>query len=224
MSIFALMFTITLLAIFSYWLGRKRSFAVVQGEAWKLHSLPSYYGFYTAIWCGIPALFVLAIWMFFETSIITHLVVAGLPEDIRNLGPDRINLVVNDIINLVSGNIVSRDVDPAMQAAADHYIHLQDISRAILGALLSMRAIRREKRARNSVENIVKIFLIASSTIAIFTTIGIVLSVLFEAIRFFETVPLTSFLFGLQWSPQMAIREDQVGSSGAFGWLRFLSG
>ena len=112
MSIFALIFTLALLAIFSYWLGRKRSFAVVQGEAWKLHSLPSYYGFYTAIWCGIPALFVLSLWMFFETSIITHLVVAGLPEDIRNLGPDRLNLVVNDIRNLVSGNIVSRDVDP----------------------------------------------------------------------------------------------------------------
>jgi phosphate transport system permease protein len=177
---------------------------------------------------------VLAIWMFSETSIITHLVVAGLPEDVRNLGPGRLNLVVNDIRNLVSGNIVSRDVDPAMQAAADHYIHLQDISRAaltvvvlalaIIGALLSIRAIRREKRARNSVETIIKIFLIASSTIAIFTTIGIVLSVLFEAIRFFETVPLTSFLFGLDWSPQMAIREDQVGSSGAFGAVPLFAG
>ena len=105
MSTTALMFTLALLAVFSYWLGRKRSFAVVNGEAWKLHSLPSYYGFYTAIWCGIPALFVLAIWMFFESSIITHLVVAGLPEEIRSLEPDRLNLVVNDIKNLVSGNI-----------------------------------------------------------------------------------------------------------------------
>ena len=63
----------------------------------------------------------------------------------------------------------------------------------------------------------IKYILIACSTIAIFTTIGIVLSVLYEAIRFFKAVPLTDFLFGLKWSPQMAIRADQVGSSGAFG-------
>ncbi|MGD9251389.1 MAG: phosphate ABC transporter permease subunit PstC, partial [Desulfobacterales bacterium] len=56
------------------------------------------------------------------------------------------------------------------------------------------------------------------------TTIGIVLSVLFEAIRFFRVIPLTDFLFGLEWSPQMAIREDQVGSSGAFGAIPVFAG
>ena len=59
---------------------------------------------------------------------------------------------------------------------------------------------------------IIKILLILSSTIAIFTTIEVVLSVLYEAIRFFKFVPITEFLFGLEWSPQMAIRADQVGS------------
>ena len=43
------------------------------------------------------------------------------------------------------------------------------------------------------------------------------LSVLYEAIRFFKVIPLTEFVTGLEWSPQMAIRADQVGSSGAFG-------
>ncbi|MGB5517210.1 MAG: phosphate ABC transporter permease subunit PstC, partial [Gammaproteobacteria bacterium] len=158
----------------------------------------------------------------------------GLPDDVRNLEPARLNLVVNDIRNLVSGNITSRDVDPAMQAAADHYLHLQLVSKAALtvlalvlaiaGALIALRSIHQDKRARNSVELVVKIFLVASSTIAIFTTIGIVFSVLFEAIRFFETVPVTSFLFGLEWSPQMAIREDQVGSSGAFGAIPLFAG
>jgi phosphate transport system permease protein len=234
MSTTALIFTLVLLAGFSFWLGRKRSFAVVNGDACKLHSLPNYYGYYTAIWCGIPALMITAMWLFFENTIITHLVVVDLPEEIRSLSPDRLNLVVNDIRNLVSGNIVSSDVDPTMRAAADHYIHLQAISQAALtvlvlaiaisGALLALRAIRQEKRARNAVERIVMIFLLASSTIAIFTTLGIVLSVLFEAIRFFETVPLTSFLFGLEWSPQMAIREDQVGSSGAFGAIPLFAG
>jgi phosphate transport system permease protein len=67
------------------------------------------------------------------------------------------------------------------------------------------------------VEGIFTVILIACSTIAIFTTIGIILSVLYESIRFFKVIPVTDFLFGLDWSPQMAIRADQVGSSGAFG-------
>ena len=59
--------------------------------------------------------------------------------------------------------------------------------------------------------------LIASSVVAILTTIGIFMSLIFESVRFFGKVPLTEFLFGLEWSPQTAIRADQVGSSGAFG-------
>jgi phosphate transport system permease protein len=74
------------------------------------------------------------------------------------------------------------------------------------------------------VEIIVKTLLIACSTIAIFTTIGIVLSVLYEAIRFFGAVPISNFLFGLEWSPQMAIRSDQVGASGAFGAIPVFMG
>lgn len=66
--------------------------------------------------------------------------------------------------------------------------------------------------------------LIASSCISILITIAIVLSVLVEAVRFFNIVPLTDFLFGLQWSPQMALRADQAGSSGAFGAVPLFAG
>ena len=69
-----------------------------------------------------------------------------------------------------------------------------------------------------------RILLIIASTASIFTTIGIVLSVLFESIRFFSIVPVHEFLFGLHWSPQTALREDQVGSSGAFGAVPLFTG
>ena len=59
--------------------------------------------------------------------------------------------------------------------------------------------------------------LLAASLIAILTTLGIVLSLLFESLRFFNMVSPREFLFGLTWSPQTAIRADQVGSSGSFG-------
>jgi phosphate transport system permease protein len=41
--------------------------------------------------------------------------------------------------------------------------------------------------------------------------------VLYEAALFFRAVSPLEFIFGTHWSPQMAIRADQVGSSGAFG-------
>jgi phosphate transport system permease protein len=60
--------------------------------------------------------------------------------------------------------------------------------------------------------------------VAILTTLGIVLSVLFESLRFFQSVPFFDFLFGLQWSPQTAMRADQAGSSGAFGAVPVFAG
>ncbi|MFW0776467.1 MAG: phosphate ABC transporter permease subunit PstC [Rickettsiales bacterium] len=56
-----------------------------------------------------------------------------------------------------------------------------------------------------------------SAAVSILITLAIVFSVLFEALRFFSIVPLDEFLFGLKWSPQLALRADQAGSSGAFG-------
>ena len=193
----------------------------------KLHSQPGYHGALAALWCALPALLIFGFWLAFEPQIITHVVVSALPESLRGLPPDRLGLLVNDIRNLVSGNIVSQAVDPAMRAAADHYRSLKTISHAALAvttialviaaALLVRRRITPALRARNQVEGILTLILIACSTLAIFITIGIILSVLYEAIRFFRAVPVTDFLFGLDWSPQMAIRADQVGSSGAFG-------
>ncbi len=93
-----------------------------------------------------------------------------------------------------------------------------------LGGAFAWRQVRPDLRARNRVESVIRWVLVAASSIAILTTIGIVLSVLFEAILFFQKVPLTEFLFGLTWSPQTAIRADQVGSSGSFGAVPLFTG
>ncbi|MEM7072580.1 MAG: phosphate ABC transporter permease subunit PstC, partial [Pseudomonadota bacterium] len=59
--------------------------------------------------------------------------------------------------------------------------------------------------------------LIIASSIAILTTLAVIFTLLGETWLFFEQYPVHEFIFGLQWSPQAAIRDDQVGSSGAFG-------
>ncbi|MET0067357.1 MAG: phosphate ABC transporter permease subunit PstC [Candidatus Thiodiazotropha sp.] len=218
----------------AYWFGRKRSLSLVNGRVRDLHSLPSYYGLHTALWCGIPALLLLVLWIVFEESVVMGLVVDGLPQEIQNLPESRFELVLNDVRNLASGNIVSSGVDATMQQAADRYTQLMRISHAALfvvalsiaiaGAVWARSRISPEQRARNRVEKAINFFLLSSSTLAIFTTIGIVLSVLFESIRFFQQIPFTEFLFGLEWSPQTAIRADQVGSSGVFGSIPLFAG
>jgi phosphate transport system permease protein len=70
----------------------------------------------------------------------------------------------------------------------------------------------------------VKAMLIGSSLVAVLVTLGIVFSLLFEALRFFQLVSWQEFLFGLNWSPQTALRSDQVGASGSFGAVPLISG
>ena len=236
MSPTSLLFILLVLTVCGYYAGRRRALAVGGGSVGlkRLHSRPTYYGSLTAFWCGIPALLLFGFWLAFESTIITHLVVADLPETMRNLPAADLNLQVNSIRNLVSGNIVVGPDNPHIQAAAERYRNLQATSSAALAvvavsiailALVMVRAkISPTLRARNAVEQIIKYILIICSTIAIFTTVGIVLSLLFESIRFFKMVPVTEFLFGLEWSPQMSIRDDQVGSSGAFGAVPVFTG
>ena len=236
MSTPVLIVVLLALTALAYFLGRQRSVALASGVGGvrHLHSLPSYYGSYAALWALLPALVVLGLWIAFESTVVAELVVLDLPAETQQLPPDRLGLVVNDIRNLAAGNVVSRAVTPDLQAAADHLRSLQGTARAalavvvlalgIVGAGIAWRQISPRLRARNRVEAIVTALLIICSTIAIFTTIGIVLSVLFESIRFFSVVPITEFLFGLDWSPQMALREDQAGSSGAFGAIPLFTG
>ncbi len=67
------------------------------------------------------------------------------------------------------------------------------------------------------VERLIRTILFSCSAVAIFITIGIVASLIFEAMRFFQSVSIFEFLFGTEWSPQTALRADQVGASGRFG-------
>lgn len=225
-----------LLSLVAFYLGSKKAVRVAggQGKLKDLHSRPTYYGALIAFWCFIPAFIVFSGWQLFETEIITKMVVAELPQEMQELPHERLVLIVNDIKNTVSGNIVSDQENPVIIKAAKQFSHLQTISDyslavaalclVMLGGMVGWRKISPKYRARNDVENVLKVVLIVCSTIAIFTTVGIVLSVLFEAIRFFKVVPITDFLFGLEWSPQMAIRKDQVGSSGAFGAVPVFTG
>ncbi len=222
------------LTILGFYLGKSRALSLAGGKIARLHSLPGFYGWYVVVWCGLPALLLFGLWIGFEDAIIRSLVVAGLPDSLRSLPADRLGLVISDIRNMAHGNIPPDKADAALRPVVEHYIELRQTAHAALavvaiclgvaGLLWSRSRIHPEFRARNGVETVAGILLVVSSTIAVMTTIGIVLSLVFEALRFFAAVSPLEFLFGLNWSPQLAIRADQVGSSGAFGAVPLFTG
>ena len=223
------------LAVFGYFFGRRRAVAgALSTPAGRVHSLPGYHGGYVALWCALPTLALLALWLVMEPIVLRSEVLGSLPAERRALSEQELGLIYNDIQNLVEGNIISGEADAEMRAAAERYTSLRATSRTVLtgavtvlGLLMLAWSVRRVKpafRARNRVEATIEYLLVGASTVAVLTTIGIFLSVLFEALRFFQQVSPIDFLFGLNWSPQTAIREDQVGSSGAFGAVPLFAG
>ncbi len=236
MSTLGILLTLLALAAFSYFIGRKRSLAVATRNPRggnNLHSLPSYYGYLVALWSGLPAIGVLLLWTLLATPIITDMTMAHLPPEVQNQSSDQLSLVTNQIHNLVA-NGVTDSTEPVMKDAAEKYTHLQNISNiaktlvvialAIAGFMFGLRFIQPKTRARNQVETVMQYVMIACASIAILTTIGIILSVLFESVRFFSVIPFTDFIFGTHWSPQMALRADQVGGSGSFGAIPLFVG
>lgn len=138
MSMSALVLVLLALSALAYFLGRQRSLALAgrAGGLRNLHSLPTYYGFYTALWCGLPALAVLGVWGMFQSTIVTELLVQDLPAELRELPPDRLGLVINDIHNLVTGSAVSHEVTPQIQAAAEHLRELRSTAYAALTVIV----------------------------------------------------------------------------------------
>ena len=220
------------LTLAGYVLGRRRAVAVAGGGG--LHSRPRYYGAHLAIWVALPAFAVLALWAAAGPEIVAALVMDALPPELGGGSAQARALVLADIRDLARNGTGGREIEPALAGAAERYAELSRTGGALAAvAVLGLAAgalwwrlgrITPELRARNRVERVLRFFLIACSTVAVLITIGIVLSLLFEAVRFFRLVSFTEFLFGTEWSPQTAIREDQVGSSGAFGAVPLFAG
>lgn len=78
--------------------------------------------------------------------------------------------------------------------------------------------------SKKTAEKAVTVGLWVASATSVVVTLAIVFSVLFEALRFFHVIPPAEFFFGLHWSPQMALRADQAGSSGSFGMVPLFLG
>jgi phosphate transport system permease protein len=217
------------LSLVMFQAGRERSLQTVggPGNASRLHSRPQYHGYFVAIRSLGPALLIVLLWLMFESRIVIGLALSGISDAWTDLPRGQFELLINSVRNLAAGNAIVGQADENLQLAAERFLSYTTRSRnllaatailcAVLSGALAWKRISPGFRARNRVESVLNNLLIAASSIALFTTIGIVLSVVFEAVRFFGKVPVSEFLFGLEWSPQTSIRAEQVGASGSFG-------
>jgi phosphate transport system permease protein len=102
MSLGLLFLTVLALAALGYAIGRRRAMATAGGDLRKLHSLPTFYGWITALGVLVPVLAVTLIWLFAEgfvisNSALNHIDPADVPAD------SSVNLMMADVTRLAQG-------------------------------------------------------------------------------------------------------------------------
>ena len=112
---------------------------------------------------------------------------------------------------VVTSNITETILDAALehrslQTAGDVAMSIVAIALTLGGLFWGIREATPDFRARNSVETGVKYLLICASLIAILTTLGIILSLVFNTIEFFRLYPASDFFFGTEWAPSFSGR------------------
>ena len=226
-----------LLAAAGFWTGRSRARALsaadADGHRIVLHSLPTHYAQYALAWSAIPPLLILVVSALFGSILVDGWVTAQLEAS----GLLRETLSSADVLRDVHTGLANTTGEHSSPPHAFAQ-NVLDRARGVLnlgvtgfffvaaggGLWFARSRMTTELRARNHVERIVHVALFLCSVVAVLTTIGIVVSLFFEAARFFALVSPVEFFLGTQWSPQTALRADQVGSSGAFGAVPIFAG
>lgn len=220
---------VALLVVLAWWFGRQRGLLFAghaRGEVGAVHSLPQYHGAYVAVLALLPAVAVLALWALIGDGLVSAQVMHSLPPGA--VGPDEMDrsAFLSEVRGLVRGDyaapfnphaVAAAEVWKSASARIGWMFGMAALALGLMGALFAYTRLKPDFRARTRVERFVMLALVLASLVAILTTFGIVASLLFESFRFFQLVSPAEFLFGTKWSPQTAMRADQVGSSGAFG-------
>lgn len=198
-----------------------------------LHSLASFHGSYAFLLIAIPSVAFLVIWLILQGPLIDTMVLARFPAEMADADLGARSLALAEVKSIAGGRVFG-EPEPWKTELATELAALRGQAGtalvgllAILGAGLLIWARRRVSstfRARQGVEKMILGLMVFCSLVAIFTTVGIIASLVTESVRFFARVPIHEFLFGLNWEPQIPIREDQVAGAGAFGWVPVIWG
>ena len=204
---------ILLLGFSSYYFGRKKA-TIIQSSQ-RLTALPKFYGYYLAIWCAAPALIIFSLWSVFEPTIVKNFILADYLD--QNLTKNELQLIYTKVKALALGTYTG-DINNFLDNSAGKYIQIKNMANnakivIVLAALIlslsyAYQSIKKNNRMREPVEIFLKWVLFTASMAAVLVTIGIVFSLLFEAIRFFQSVRIFDFIFGTHWYPAKTFVRD----------------
>lgn len=220
----------------AYFYGRSRITSFVNAAQTRANSLPVYYGMFPALIALILPALIIASWLITESIIMDMMLLNSLPASITQTEDFSDSVALAQIYNMADGISVG-DVPQWVKDAAAQFgawksqsnmmMTILAIGASLIGSFFALRRIALDFRARNAVERIIHLALIACSIVAIFTTIGIVFSVIFESIRFFRLIPPLEFLTGLTWNPEFegaARAGSGQGGSAAYGSIPLFAG
>jgi phosphate transport system permease protein len=239
LSFGAILVWIILLGIFAYFFSKKRVATLSANTGQKAHSLSYYYGLYAAIWVVFPALVVLLGWTAVTRPVIDHIVMQQLAAAYPDLQGSFLDLKAAQVANISVGLL--KPTDETMVMLAEQYgetVRNMNNLRFVLVIILAVcglgfayRKLSPQLKSRILFETFLKRAFFLAAAVAILTTIGIVASLLFEALRFFSSYSFIDFFFGTHWAPNVALRagegatdEDVGGASGSFGMIPVMAG
>ena len=202
----------------------------------ELHSLPNYHGWYVALWTLVPAIVFALAWTSLSPGLVLGRVLGdpaavGLPA----FGIER-DAVLAEAQALAAGHAAAAFrpeaaalVEP-FRAAMAWYGTIGIAVTLLLGLAgggFAFLRLRPDFTARTRVERAVLLTLLLASLVAIFTTFGILASLIFETVRFFGIVSPLDFLFGTHWGPDpmaapSAVSGDRYGAVPLFWGTVFI--
>jgi phosphate transport system permease protein len=208
------------LGVIAWFMGRAKATGfVTAGSVASLrpHSLPGYHGWFVAVAAILPALLFTAIWAGVTPSLVAQRVAISEAAQALPVEPMERAAIFGEARGLATGQLESA-FNPQAEALAPVFRKAQH-SFAWIGVSLALALalacgayaytrLTPAFRARTRVERVVMITLLLASLIAVLTTAGIVISLVFESYRFFSLVNPIDFLFNTRWSLQAAAGGD----------------
>ncbi len=219
----ALLFLLALGFGLAGWLAaRAKAWSFRRAGATRLAALPSYHGWYLALWIAIPMVLFIVLWGAISPGLVTQAVLAD-PAAARlpAFGFER-QTILAEARAVASGG--ARAVfNPAAAALVEPYraaFARYDAIGLAVAVLIAFAAglfawlrLKPDFAARTRVERAVMAILFLASLVAILTTLGIFVSLVFETVRFFGKVSPLDFLLGTFWGPDPMSSADTPDAS-----------
>ncbi len=204
---------VTLLGFCGFMAGRSRAEVLRPSSAdGRLNSRVNFHGYFVALWAIVPVVATFVVLSGFSQPITNAMLGSQLPDGFAALSVDDRAAYIERVAAYADAPGVAATGEPIFDALVERLVALRaEVKLAIaalavllgLGGLFVARArLKPDFRARAKVEGGVQIILLACAGVAVATTVGIVLSLIFETVRFFGMVNPMSFLFGTSWNAQ----------------------